>query len=133
MEAQYTLKTANSLLPLLRVIAREIVERRGGRRELFRLREDLEVAATSEGLVASLENLEARIFEHKSALRGAIGELTDLGLSILRINPLTLHIPGVTRQGPITFCWQVGESAVSHGHAVGEEEEPRRPLRVRAG
>jgi hypothetical protein len=30
------------------------------------------------------------------------------------------------------FCWQSGEEGITHGHPVGEEEDPRRPLRLRS-
>jgi hypothetical protein len=132
MECRYSLEQANGLLPLLRAIAREVVERRTERRELFRLREDLDNARTPEGLGTCLADLDARIFVHKTALRAALQEIEDLSLTVLRLSPMTVHIPGVTRQGPLTFCWQIDEPSVLHGHQVGEEEDPRRPLRVRA-
>jgi hypothetical protein len=132
MKARYTLKEANQLLRLVRSIAAEVVDRRAERRRLFRLREDLETARTPEGLTSSIADVEARLFDEKLALELALRELEQLGLTVLRLHPLTIHIPGRTQRGPIVFCWQEGENSIGHGHAPGEEEDPRRPLRVRA-
>jgi len=129
--ATFTLDEANSHLPLVRAIAAEIMERRKLRRRLTRERERLEGAATPEGLTLALSDLDARIFEQDQGLDQAQQELLDLGLVVLRTNPLTVHFPGETRNSQVVFCWQEGERSVCHGHAVGEEQEPRRPLKVR--
>ncbi len=130
MEAHFTLKDANRLLPLLRGIGAEIEERRTERQRLARIREDLEAASTPEGLQQSLADLDARIFEHRAAIQSAVAEFESLGLTVLRMNPVTVHIPGRTQRGPIVFCWQLGEEGIEHGHMLGEEDDPRRPLKV---
>ena len=47
-------------------------------------------------------------------------------------NPLTVHIPGQSRSGPVVFCWEEGEDSVCFGHPLGEEQEARRPLKLKA-
>ncbi|MHC4513400.1 MAG: DUF2203 family protein [Planctomycetota bacterium] len=130
-KATFSLDEANSQLPLVVAIAAEITERRKLRRRLIRQREGLEAAATPEGLTLALSDLDARIFEQDQGLERCQQELRDLGLVVLRTNPLTVHFPGETRNSKVVFCWQEGERSVGHGHAVGEEQEPRRPLKVR--
>ncbi len=132
MKRAYTLAEANRALKLVRAIAAELVERRTARRALARQREQLEQAITPEGLRSELAELDARIWEHDEAMRVCKDELEDLGMTVLRTNPLTVHIPGATRTGAVVFCWEEGEPTVCFGHAVGEEQDQRRPLRVRA-
>ena len=132
MESRFTLDQANELLPLLRSIATEIRERRAEQRELSRTRDGLEAARTPEGLDASLDDLEFRLRETRAGVRLAVGEIEALGGHVLRLTPLTVHIPGTTRRGDLVFCWQDGEERIGHGHPPGEEDDPRRPLRVRA-
>ncbi len=132
METRYSLAIADQMLPLIEVIAGEITDRRDARRALCQDLEDLETAETPEGLGACTAEINAQIYEHDEGLRIAQRELEGMGLRILRLTPLTLHIPGKTRQGPIVFCWQEGEVHVCHGHPIGEEEDPRRPLKVRS-
>ena len=129
--AQFTLDQSTARLPLVGAIADEIVERRGERIRLVRLRDRLESSTSPEGLVSSLAELDARIFELDTGLSRSVAEIEHLGLKLLRLNPLTIHFPGRTRNGEVVFCWQEGEGSVCHGHALGEEEEPRRPLKVR--
>jgi hypothetical protein len=132
MKRTYTLQEANRVLRLVRAIAVEAVERRTSRRALARQRELLEAAVTPEGLRGELAELDARIWEHDEGLRRCRKELEDLNMTVLRTNPLTVHIPGHSRRGAVVFCWQEGEGAVDFGHPLGEEEHQRRPLRVRA-
>ena len=129
--ARFTLDQSAEILPLVKAIADELVERRRERRRLVRMRDQLEGALTPEGLTWSLADLDVLILDHDIGIERASHEVECLGLSLLRQNPLTIHFPGRTRTGGVVFCWQEGEDSVCHGHAVGEEEEPRRPLRVR--
>lgn len=133
MKRTYNLQEANQALKLVRAIAAELVERRGARRTLAREREQLEAAATPEGLRSELAELDARIWEHDEALRNCRTELEELGMTVLRTAPLTVHIPGASKSGPVVFCWEEGEGSVCFGHPPGQEEHQRRPLRVAKG
>ncbi len=132
MNTRYTLPEANAILPLVRAIGTEVVERQRVRRVLLRQREAMEEAPTPEGFTMALSDLDARIFEQEEGFRRAVNEMKELGLSILRSSPLTVHFCGETKRGKVVFCWEEGEGAVCHGHPTGDEEEPRRPLRLRA-
>lgn len=133
--ARFTLDQTTALLPLVKAVAKEIVERRTARRHLVRSRDVLEAAQLTGSQASeqrpSLAALDARIIEHDEGLARSQQELESFGLTILRLNPLTIHFPGHTRTGNVVFCWQENEETVCHGHAVGEEEEPRRPLKVK--
>lgn len=132
MKRTYTLAEANRILPLVRVIAKEYVERRNLRRTLHRDRENLENAVTPEGLRSELAELDARVAEQDEALSRCRREFEDMGMRVLQTNPLTLHIHGESRTGPVVFCWEEGEGSVCFGHAVGEEEDGRRPLKLKS-
>lgn len=135
MQTRYTLDEANEALRLVRVIARELAERRD---ELRQLSDGALSARRSAGDEHDTDYaLAARLRELEEASARCRVELEQLGLTILREDPLTLHFPGASRapdaasEGqPVVFCWQEGEDAVDYGHADGEEEHPRRPLRV---
>ena len=133
MKRTYTLQEANTALKLVRAIAAELLERRTERRSLARQREQLEAAQTPEGLRGELAELDARIWEHDEGLTRCRHELEELSMTVLRTNPLTVHIPGTSKSGAVVFCWQEGESSVCFGHPLGQEEHQRRPLRVAKG
>ncbi|MBP8302475.1 MAG: DUF2203 family protein, partial [Planctomycetes bacterium] len=132
MKRNYTLPEANQALTLVRAIASELLERRTERRALSQKRDQLEAAVTPEGLRSELADLDARIWEHDEALKRCSTELEDLGMTVLRTNPLTVHIPSQSKTGAVVFCWQEGEGAVCYGHPTGQEKEQRRPLQIRA-
>lgn len=132
MKRTYSLPEANQALKLVRAIADELLERRTARRALGREREQLEAAQTPEGLRSELAELDARIWEHDEAITRCRHELEDLSMTVLRTNPLTVHIPGQSKAGDVVFCWQEGEGSVCYGHPLGEEEDQRRPLRIKA-
>ncbi|MCA8974418.1 MAG: DUF2203 family protein [Planctomycetes bacterium] len=132
MNRTYTLPEANEALKLVRAIASEWLERRSLRRTLDRRRRQLEEASTPEGLRSELAELDARIWEQDEGIATCRHELEDLGMSVFRVSPLTIHIPGYSRTGPVVFCWQEGEDgSVCFGHPIGEEREQRRPLKVK--
>jgi len=131
MNRIYTLPEANEALKLVRSIATEWLERRATRRTLDRQRRQLESADTPEGLRGELAELDARIWEQDEGIANCRAELEDLGMTVFRVNPLTIHIPGHGKNGPVVFCWQEGEGdSVCYGHPIGEEREQRRPLKV---
>jgi hypothetical protein len=132
MKRTYSLPEANKALKLVAAIANEWLERRNLRRTLDRQRRSLEAAASPEGLRHQLAGLDARIWEQDEGMKLCRRELEDLGMTVFRVNPLTIHIPGNSKSGPVVFCWQEGEGGkVCYGHQIGEEREQRRPLKVK--
>jgi hypothetical protein len=127
----FSLSQANEILPLVKAIAAEIVERRTERQQVLRLKEELEAARSPEGLNQAISDLECEISQHDQAVADGRKELEHLGLTVLRMNPLTIHFPGRAAPQTVVFCWMEGDTSIDHGHLVGEEDEPRRPLRVR--
>ena len=128
---RFTLDQCTGMLPIVKAIAAEMVERRRESQRLIRIRSGLQSALTPEGVRMALAEIEAQVVENIRGINHAGQELKDLGLSVLRQTPLTVHFPGRTRGDDVVFCWNEHEEAVCHGHAVGEEEEPRRPLKVK--
>jgi hypothetical protein len=128
----FTLNQANDILPLVKAIAAELVERRTERLRALKTKEELEAAQSPEGLEQAIDELHTEIGHHDSALAEGRKELEHLGLTVLRMNPLTIHFPGrAAPTQPVVFCWMEGDPAIDHGHVLGEEDKPRRPLRVR--
>lgn len=126
----YTLAEAEKMLPLIEAIAAEITARHDERRRLHSARASLEAARSPEGLSTSLGDIQTEIFVQTEGIHAAMDELVHLDLSILRLNPVTVHIPGRSAGRPVVFCWQVGDTSIGHGHELGEENDPRRPLKV---
>jgi hypothetical protein len=80
----------------------------------------------------ALADFALRIRELDRSIDDCRKEIEKLGLSVQRMDPLTVHIPGSTRSGELVFCWEEGEPQIQHGHESGEEDNPRRPLKTKA-
>lgn len=127
----FNLAEANGLLPLVKAISAEVAERRGERQGAVRLRDQLESSHSPEGLTQALADLDSTIRDHDDALERNRRELAQLGLTVLRMNPVTVHFQGRATPGQVVFCWMEGDHDIDHGHPLGEEEAPRRPLRLK--
>ncbi len=127
----FNLAQANGLLPLVKAIAAEMAERRSERQRAVRLRDQLEACHSPEGLTQALADLDSAIREHDDAIENGRRELVKLGLTVLRMNPVTVHFPGQPAPGQVVFCWIEGDHDIDHGHPAGKELDPRLPLRIR--
>ena len=135
MKTKYTLEVANHLIPFINAVAGEVRERRIERDGLTSTIEELETTASRtspEGFHIAVADFALRIRELDRSMDECRKELEKLGLSVQRMDPLTVHIPGSTRSGELVFCWEEGEPQIQHGHESGEEDNPRRPLKTKA-
>lgn len=127
----FTLNQAVELLPLVKAIAGELIERRTERQRALKVKEELEASTSPEGLGLAIRDLEDEVVAHDEALAHGRRELERLGLTVLRMNPLTIHFPGRPTPNSVVFCWMEGEVGIDHGHPTGEELGTRRPLLLR--
>lgn len=114
MTKSYDYDGAERLIPLLRVMNREISERRDAIRSasirIKQLRSDTSLSVrerrTQEGF------LHAEIANHKRELRLANKELSRLGCLVDELDPSTVHIPGQDGAIDSGYIWRVGEAQV---------------------
>jgi len=127
----FTLNEALEILPLVKAIAAEIIERRNDRLRALKVKEELEAATSPEGLGMAISELEMEIVGHDEGMAHGRDELERLGLTVLRMLPLTIHFRGRATPQSVVFCWMEGDTGIDHGHLAGEEYGTRRPLLVR--
>ncbi|MEZ5963296.1 MAG: DUF2203 family protein [Planctomycetota bacterium] len=127
----FSLNQALDILPLVKAVAAELVERRTERLRALKVKEELERSTSPEGLGQAIADLEMEVRGHDDALARGRQELERLGLTVLRMHPLTIHFPGRATPKSVVFCWMEGENGIDHGHLAGEELGTRRPLLVR--
>ena len=78
----FTLNQANDLLPLVKVIAAELIERRTERQRALKVKEELEGSHSPEGLHQAIGDLDLDIGHHDGALAEGRKELEHLGLTL---------------------------------------------------
>jgi hypothetical protein len=112
----YDYTGADRLIPLIRMIHREMRERadaiRGINIQLHR-----QQSATSLGQPTLAEfsevNLLANLSNHKREIRKAEKELTRLGCCVDGDNPFRVLIPGANGEIENGYAWRVGDEKVS--------------------
>lgn len=115
MNKSYDSESAKRLIPLLRVLNREISERRAAIRsaatEVHRLRRDHSRIGSRERRDEVIR-LQARISTHKLEIRRTERELARLGCLVDAQDPATFHIPGRSGELEDGYVWHVGDSRI---------------------
>lgn len=118
MKKSYDYRGADSLVPLLQVLNREIEERNEAiRQSLRRVRQLRRTSSRDKSREQSLEeaSLQAEIATHKREIRFTKKELTRLGCIVDAEDPSTVLIPGKDGNLEGGFAWRSGDSRV-HAH-----------------
>jgi hypothetical protein len=114
----FTVKSANQMLPLVRSIAEDIVEKF---RELNVLRERTEFlqSARPEGLSPAhreeVEQVGVEFEQTKDALFQLVEELRELGVELKGPDGL-VDFPAIMDGREVYLCWKLGEPEVMHWH-----------------
>ena len=127
----FTVEEANSMLPLVRAItrdlvrlAREVIERQQ-RVEYLRAGRDIERGDPyADELVQGLEDLE----RDKERLREYVLELQELGVEPKSAPEGLVDFPAMLDDQLVYLCWKLDEPEVLHWHTLDGGFAGRRPL-----
>lgn len=127
-EINLDLGTARQMLPLVRIIVRDIVSKRAELEKLQPEQDNLE--RHRHDLVWQERERRYRVQEEivavEKALKAAVNELSDLGLALLDLNKGAVAFPTRINGRPAVFSWQPEEDNLSYWSY--EEENVRRPI-----
>lgn len=128
-KSEFTTKTANSMLPLVRLIVGDIVELASDVTEtqkrlalLTNGRVDSDDSDYSKEL-AAIQNVTD---EKSRRLNGFLDELLELNLDATSAEEGFVNFPARRSEKDICLCWQLGEPEVMYWHEPGEECNRRR-------
>jgi len=126
----YTAMQANSALPLVRRIVADLVG-------FVRAWEDAvrEVELTAHD--NSLDNPESERSQREAQRLAAeidacVRELSELGIEVKALDIGLVDFPGTLDGRDVSFCWALGESAVTHWHERDAGYAGRQPLPLAA-
>jgi hypothetical protein len=127
-EINLDLGTARQMLPLVRIIVRDIVTKRAALEKLQPEQDNLE--RHRHDLVWQERERRYRVQEEivsvEKELKAAVNELNDLGLALLDLHKGAVAFPTRINGRPAVFSWQPEEDNVSYWSY--EEENVRRPI-----
>jgi hypothetical protein len=122
------LPTVRQMLPLVKSIVADIVDRRSHLNRLHPEQESLERhrrdLAWQER--ARRYQIQEEIVATEGAYKQAVSELKDLGLALLDVNRGRVAFPTRINGRPAVFTWEPGEDSVAYWNY--EDEDMRRPI-----
>jgi hypothetical protein len=129
---KFTLRVANSMLPLVQSITSDIVtlsdEVNQTRIRLEYLSDGHIDPGCDDEYKRELASIE-RVTDQKSERIGAcIQELNDLGLRTGNVESGFVDFPGERLNDRVCLCWQLGERGVRYWHLEDEDCSQRRPV-----
>jgi len=126
----FTLEEANRLLPLVRAIARDAVDRYRDAKQAILDLEGLKSRARAGQAVTreDAERQDALVASQLDELRRLVDELEALGCRLRDYERGVVDFPAasVDDEGFLVYCWALGEKQVSHWHSDHEGFEERR-------
>lgn len=124
----WTAERANKALPLVRRIADDLVLAYRRWQELVEQFELAALRSRPERPDAEAERLQREVQQAAREVQGFEAELTSLGVECKSYELGLIDFPGERDGEPIYFCWQRGESAVTHWHHRDAGFAGRQPL-----
>lgn len=131
----FTAAEANSTLPLVRVIVRDITELAGELRErherLHRVKPG-DRFRLSDAHDEELRQVQAELERGQEKMEVYIRELAQLGIELK--DPFTglIDFPSLMNGRPVYLCWRLGEPEVAHWHELEAGFAGRQQLPSRA-
>jgi hypothetical protein len=126
----FTVAEANTMLPLLRSILRDVTELANSLRDrqdrLKRLRQDSKTLGQS--YHEELEQVEAGLDQDQEQMHNYIQELHDLGVELK--DPFTglIDFRAILDEREVYLCWRLGEAEVAHWHELDSGFAGRQPI-----
>lgn len=117
----FTIEQANAMLPLVRAItadlarvAQDVIERRN-RLQMLTTGRKLKVG---DPYADELAQMETEIEKDALRLQEYVGELRDLGVEPKGAVDGLIDFPAMIDGQVVFLCWRLGESEVTHWHAI---------------
>ena len=127
--AQFTAPQANSTLPLVRRIVKDIIALYPAWRDHVESYAVLVAAATAAQPDAAADAEAAKIQRLAAEIDGCLRELAELGVEYKQpLDAGLVDFPGEIDGEPVFLCWKFDEPAVAHWHARDAGFAGRQPL-----
>lgn len=116
----FTVQQANAMLPLVRVIVRDIVALAGSLQDrlerIDRLRSDSVEPAPVDAYDEELREVRRELARDKERMQDYARELSDLGVELKDSLLGLVDFPAVLENREVCLCWMQGETEVRHWH-----------------
>jgi len=127
----FTVEEANQMLPLIKVIVRDIVSLS---RDLVERKERLRILSGDRGKRTGnlydeeLSQREAEVEQDVMRLEVFVNELVDLGVELKGVHEGLVDFPTIIDGRPALLCWKHGEEDIRFWHDLHSGFAGRQPL-----
>jgi hypothetical protein len=131
----FTVAEANSMLPLVRVIVRDISELAGQlreRHERLAPRRSSDSSRLSDAHDEELQQAQVEFERDQAKMEEYEAELKKLGIELKDYFTGLIDFPSVMNGRVVYLCWRLGESEVAHWHELDAGFAGRQKLMVDA-
>ena len=128
-KVDYTIKTANETLPLVKMIVSDIVEIAGDVSETRQRLSYLSVGRQESPVdeySQELSSIQQLTDEKSDRLNGFIDELLDLNIDPSQAEQGYIDFPARREEKEVCLCWRLGEPQVMYWHHSDEDCSRRR-------
>ena len=113
----FTLKEAKSVLPQIKLLVDEIVDKRESFYEKIERYEDEEKDRNDE---LELMYLKTEIVSLNQEINELIEIIESFGAYVKSLDPMLIDFPSIHKGRPIFLCWEEGEETIEYWHGVDE-------------
>jgi hypothetical protein len=127
----FTLTEAQKMLPLVRSIVRDVVDRYGTfkeRLEFYRLAQEARKDGVPPPDGYNKDRLKDEIERLKDQVMSVVGELTSLGVELRDYEEGMVDFPARLGEDIVYLSWKVGESKIGYWRPLDGGDGPRRAL-----
>jgi hypothetical protein len=128
----FTLREAQSMLPILESLLRRSIESKALIEEIDREFNELtERIFLNGGMLVDVRAYAARKAQREKAIQSAkdtLSEINAIGVQVKDLDIGLLDFPCKVNGEIILLCWKMGEPTISHWHSTEEGYSGRRPI-----
>ncbi len=128
----FTLREAQSMLPILESLLRRSIESKGLIEEIDQEFADLgQRIFLNGGTLVDMRACAARKAERERAIQSAkdtLSEINAIGVQVKDLDIGLLDFPCLMDGEIVLLCWKMGEPTISHWHGTEEGYSGRKPL-----
>jgi hypothetical protein len=133
----FTLREAQSMLPILESLLRRSIESKALIEEIDREFNELtERIFLNGGMLVDVRAYAARKAQREKAIQSAkdtLSEINAIGVQVKDLDIGLLDFPCRVDGEIVLLCWKMGEPTISHWHGTEEGYAGRRPINRRMG
>ncbi len=121
----FTLKEAKEVLPQIKLLVDEIVEKRENFYEKIEKYEEEERDRNDE---LELMYLKTEIVSLNQEINELIEIIESFGAYVKSLDPMLIDFPSVHKDKPIFLCWEEGEETIEYWHGIDEGYKGRKHI-----